>query len=393
RAAALLRPAPPAPIRFAGTGMQLRVTVTGGRAAPARVVLRLQPEREDRVVEAVLAAGPGARTYAVPTPACRLRGCRLVDLVVHAPDRDFRGLTVTVSAIRQTGPAAAVVTLAQLADPKRWLVTGVPGPHTGRGGLRLAYTAGADLRASVLPAGTPRALPTLVTPVEPPAVPAREGRPRAAPVGQLRLVPRAGGTGALIDLEYAELAGLTSGMAREPQVWLAADAPAELPARLREQGLVVVADRSVDVAVARQERSGPALALAFYLFVAVAAVAVGVGGVAVVAATERSALAGQLGALRAQGLPAVATWRIAFGGHLTVTVLGAVVGCAAGALSWSVARGVVPMFADGAGAIYAPAWPRPVPVLAALGAALVVLVVAGAAAAVGLRRAVERGDG
>jgi hypothetical protein len=173
-------------------------------------------------------------------------------------------------------------------------------------------------------------------------------------------------------------------------VWLADGAPADIADRLRAAGLAVVAERSLAVEAERQERHGPALALRFYLVVAVAAVALGLGGVAVVASTERAALAAQLRALRIQGVPAGIVWRVGFGGHAALTALAAVVGTAAAGLAWWVARRTLPLFSDGGEAFYAPPWPRPLVVLGAVSAALLVLTAAGAAATLGLRRAVER---
>jgi hypothetical protein len=173
---------------------------------------------------------------------------------------------------------------------------------------------------------------------------------------------------------------------------LARDAPQAAVDRLRDAGLTVVGDRSLDAERRRQERRGPALALRFYLVVALAAVALGLGGVAVVSSTERAALAAQLRALRIQGVPRGIVWRVGLGGHTALVALAAVVGAGAAALAWWLARDTLPLFSDGGERLYAPAWPRPLPVLAALLAAALTLAAAGALATLGLRRAVERGD-
>jgi hypothetical protein len=194
-------------------------------------------------------------------------------------------------------------------------------------------------------------------------------------------------------MEYADQAGYLQGLARQPQVWLTADAPSGLVDGLKDEGVAVLAERSIAAERDRQDRRGPALALRFYLVVAVAAVALGLGGVAVVASTERAAMAGHLRALRAQGVPAGLTWRVGLGGHAVLTGLAAVVGGGAAALAWWVAHDTVPLFADGGETYYAPAWPQPLPVVVALVAALAVLTAAGAVATFGLRTAVERGNG
>jgi hypothetical protein len=394
-AAALLRPAPPEPIRFTGGGIELRMAVSGQQPAGVRLVIRLQPDADGGPIEAAVGVRPGADTYRVPTPACGDGGCRLLGLQLKADDEPFYDVALTVRSLRQTGPDAEVVGAAQLADAGRWTVagarTGVAGLTATRAaaGIRLAYRGNVGPQGILQPVSTPRPVP-LLAPAGPPPVLAVSGV--AAPsrvVGQLRLVAGSGSRGALVDLEYADLAGYLQGLARGPQVWLAAGTPDGTVDRLRAAGLAVLADRSLAEEADRQERHGPALALRFYLVVAVAAVALGLGGVAVVASTERAALAATLRALRVQGVPPGIVWRVGFGGHATLTGLAALIGAATAGLAWWVARGTLPLFSDGGEEFYAPAWPRPGAVLAAVLAALLVLTAAGVAATLGLRRAVE----
>jgi hypothetical protein len=290
-----------------------------------------------------------------------------------------------------------VLDAADLADASRWTLVGA-GSGTGevdvgRGaaGVRLAYAGNIGPQGTLQPVSTPRPVP-LIAGGGPPPVLAVSGV--AAPweaVGRVRLVTGAGPRGALVDLEYAELAGYLQGLARRPQVWLAAGTPAGMVDRLRDAGLTVLGDRNLAAERDRQERHGPALALRFYLVVAVAAVALGLGGVAVVASTERAGLAAQLRALRVQGVPAGIVWRVGFGGHAALTALAAAVGTAAAGLAWAVGRATLPLFSDGGEEYYAPAWPRPAVVVPAVLAALLVLTAAGAVATLWLRRAVARG--
>jgi hypothetical protein len=397
RAAELLRPAPAEPIRFTGSGIELRMTVTGGQPAGARVVALLQPDL-GAPIEPVVAVRPGVRTYRLATPACR-DGCRLLGLALQAGGQARYDVAVTVHSLRQLGPAAPAVDAAHLGDARRWSLSG-GGAGTaattvahGATGARLAYDGNIGPLSTLRPVGTPSPVPLLTSMGLRPALAVSGEATPARRAGELRLVPGAGAAGILVDLEYAELAGYLSGLARTPQVWLSADAPADLADRLSDAGLAVVADRSLAVERQRQEQRGPALALRFYLVVAIAAVALGLGGVAVVASSERGGLAAQLRALRVQGVPAGITWRVGFGGHAALTVLAAVVGSAAAALAWWVARGTIPLFTDGGEQFYAPAWPRPAIVVVALLAAMLVLTAAGAVATLGLRRAVERGNG
>jgi hypothetical protein len=394
RAAALLRPARPDPVRFAGTGIDLRMTVTGRQPAGIRLVVRLQPEGDVGPVEIPVDARPGRSAYRLLTP-CE-GGCRLLGLQVAGADQRWYDVALTIGALHQTGPDAPVLDAADLADASRWTLVGA-GSGSGEvdvvrdaTGVRLAYSGNIGPQGTLQPVSTPRPVP-LIAGGGPPPVLAVSGV--AAPweaVGRVRLVTGAGPRGALVDLEYAELAGYLQGLARRPQVWLAAGAPAGMVDRLRDAGLTVLGDRRLAAERDRQERHGPALALRFYLVVAVAAVALGLGGVAVVASTERAGLAAQLGALRVQGLPAGVVWRVGFGGHAALTALAAAVGTAAAGLAWAVARATLPLFSDGGEEYYAPAWPRPAVVILAVLAALLVLTAAGAVATLWLRRAVAR---
>jgi hypothetical protein len=190
-------------------------------------------------------------------------------------------------------------------------------------------------------------------------------------------------------MEYAELANIEPGSAVDPEVWLTADAPPELTDRLREAGLVIVADQTTKSEASQLGQLGPALALRFYLLVALAAVALGVGGVAVVANADRWGQTGQLRALRAQGLSPAVPWKVGFGGYAALTATALVLGTAAAAVAWSLTRTVIPFFADSGGTPYLPLLPSPLGVVAALAGATVVLVGAGAVAAASLRNAVE----
>jgi hypothetical protein len=397
RAAALLRPTRPDPVRFAGTGIDLRMTVTGRQPEGIRLVVRLQPEGDAGPVDIPVQVRPGRAAYRLFTPCDG--GCRLLGLQLTGSDQEWYDAVLTIGAMHQTGPDAPVLDAAGLADESRWNLagsgSGTGEMEVGRGatGVRLGYSGNVGPQGTLQPVSTPRPVP-LIASGGPPPVLAVSGV--AAPwetVGRVRLVTGAGPRGALVDLEYADLAGYLQGLARRPQVWLAGDAPADAPDRLREAGLTVLGDRTLAAERDRQERHGPALALRFYLVVAVAAVALGLGGVAVVASTERAGLAAQLRALRVQGVPAGIVWRVGFGGHAALTALAAVVGAATAGLAWWVARATLPLFSDGGEEYYAPAWPRPAVVAAAVLAALLVLTAAGAAATLGLRRAVERSDG
>jgi hypothetical protein len=392
RVAQSLQPQEPVPVPLTGAGIEVRATVTVA-PAKARLIAKLLPAQGPPILVDLGQLRPGNSVYRGATPDCATGGCRLLDLEPGSLANTQYAFDVTFHELRQYGPDQVVVDPAGLADAGRWVtggrnqVQGTTAPVTD--GIRVSYAGRFELGALLRPVGSPMPLPVASTGPMPATI-SGGGLPiPITRVADLHVVPGLGLSGGLISLEYAELATLEPGTALDPQVWLTADAPPELIDRLREAGLVIVADRTTKAEVARLGERGPALALRFYLLVALAAVALGVGGVAVVAAADRWGQTGQLRALRAQGLAPAIAWRIGFGGYAALTAAALVLGALAAALAWWLARTVIPLFADGGGRAYAPATPHPLIALAALAGAALVLLGAGAVAAAALRRAVE----
>ncbi|WP_027344366.1 FtsX-like permease family protein [Hamadaea tsunoensis] len=209
--------------------------------------------------------------------------------------------------------------------------------------------------------------------------------------GQVPALPRLGGAGGLVDMEYLGALVSTASPVREPQVWLAADAPAGLRDALRSQGLDVIGDVTAAARTRELDRSGPALALRFYLVVSLTAILLGLGALLVAAAAESEEQRRMMRALRVQGLPARAVLAQSFGGYALLTLAAAIAGTGASALAWWVARAVVPFFADSG---YAPRTPALLPRADLVGvttaAAAVLLLVTSAITVAALRRAVER---
>jgi putative ABC transport system permease protein len=241
------------------------------------------------------------------------------------------------------------------------------------------------------PVGTPLPVPIASTGPLPAAVGAGLDAAPITRVAGLRFVPGLGPTGGLINLRYADLAATDPERTLDAEVWLTSSVPAALLDRLREAGLVIQSDRTLPALVDLVGERGPALALRFYLLVAVASVALAVGGLAVVATADRWAQAGQLRALRDQGLRPGVGWRVGFAGYGALILVGLLLGTPAAAGAWWLSRAVIPFFTDAGGAAYLPTVPEPVPVAAALAGATAVLLAAAAVAAAGLRRGVEGG--
>jgi len=388
-----IEPQEPAEIRLTGTAAVLRLTVAAVPAGTGLRAVLLSPTGGQVTVGfGVLRPGPGS--YRADTPGCARRGCRLVRLVPVLPSLPEYDIDLTVHELRQYGPDRIVAGPAEFARVDRWApgggeaatVVGVPVAD----GYRVRYSGRFGLSALMYPVGTPRPIPVASTGPLPSTLDAG-GQP--VPVTRAatpHLVPGLGPVGGLVSLWYADLAARDPSRLVESEVWLTSDAPAGLLDRLRDAGLVILSDRTVADGIDLLDRRGPALALRFYLMVALASAALGVGGLAVVAVADRWAQAGQLRALRRHGLSPTVAWRVGFGGYGALIAVGLVLGAAAAAVAWWLARTVVPFFTDAGGGPYLPAWPAPAPVVGALVGATVLLLGGAAVAAVGLRRAVER---
>jgi putative ABC transport system permease protein len=147
-------------------------------------------------------------------------------------------------------------------------------------------------------------------------------------------IPGAGAAGMLMDLEYAERLALEPGAASEPRVWLTGDAPPEIVDRLREQGLVITADRNADDARAASDEGGAALALRFYLLAAGMAVLVGLGALLLVTAVDRRTWRKALRELYSQGLAERTTTAAALWSYGGMVIAGAVAGGLAAGAAW-----------------------------------------------------------
>jgi putative ABC transport system permease protein len=392
RVARSLQPKEPAQVRVTGGEIEVRATV---RVAPAkaRLVARVAPAHGRVILADLGELRPATSVYRAAVAQCARGGCRLLGLDPNALADAGYAYDVTFHELRQYGPDRVVVGPADLADAGRWTTGGrndVKADTTPvADGIRVSYSDRFELGSLLRPVGSPTPLPVASTDPVPPTIPGGSLDIPIARAVDLHVVPGLGAEGGLVSLEYAELATLDPQTARDPQVWLTGDAPPQVTDRLREAGLAILSDQTTQSQTTLLGARGPALALRFYLLVALAAVALGVGAVAVVAAADRWGQTGQLRALRAQGISPAIPWRLGFGGYAALTATAAVLGTLAAALAWSLARSVVPFFADNGGGPYLPAAPRPLVALAALAGGALVLVGAGAVAAAGLRRAVE----
>jgi hypothetical protein len=336
--------------------------------------------------------GPDRRAYEVTVTGCE-GGCRLESLELTAP-RD----TATVELYRLRQADRDVVPTTAFGDVRRWRgpigATGVGNLlQASPGQMSLSLFRGElppdeALDSRIFVADSPVPLPVVLAGDRP--KPRRPGEERLTVMGTepvpytvvatASVLPRLGARGALVDLEYAQhsIGGAAEIVTLE--VWLAADAPADVVTRLRDRGVEVMTDVADERLAGRLSDQGPGIALRFHLLSAVVLLLLAVGMVMIMGSVERRSREGELAALRAQGLGRTSVRRAGYGGA-AVMVAGAVLaGLVAAFVADAVVTAALPVFADdwsllpsrGRGEWLAS-------VLAAVGAAVVL----GVAAAVG----------
>ena len=179
-----------------------------------------------------------------------------------------------------------MIAATALGDVTRWRpqlggvgIGAVIDAHDGRLALSL-YTGprppGQRIDARVLPMTAPAPLPIVLAGVRPEARKAGDDRitvlgGSGVPyqvVATVPALPRVGGSGALMDLEYALRSNDGPAESAALEVWLTADAPDLIIAGLAELGVRVLAEHTVSERVDDLAEHGPGLALRFQYFVA-----------------------------------------------------------------------------------------------------------------------------
>ncbi|MCA2216652.1 FtsX-like permease family protein [Jidongwangia harbinensis] len=329
----------------------------------------------------------GTKQYRQRVPACR-DGCRLKGIRLSAVD-GTTGLTgrLTITGIGTINPVAAALPAEALRDPARWRVPD---------GLRLA----ADPRGLRVDVDAPGGLPDggWVRPTDAPVplplvaaggfagatVTGFDGGPvPVTRVAGLPAVPRAGTDAVLVDLEYADRLAVKLGQTAEPQVWLSADAPADIRDRLAARGLVVARDVRADQVRRQLDQQGPALALGFFVLAGALAAALAAGALIMVAAVDRGRRVTDLTALRVQGLSRRAVARATLWTYPVLAAAAVLAGLPITALLWWITGWTLPLAGLDPPPLPFPGWPR-VPVMAGV-ALLVFLALAAVAYAAGRR--------
>jgi hypothetical protein len=378
-----IRPRLAEPVIVRGTGIELTANLAAprlfdedARTGLLSIMVNLAPlDGGPPVFVGFQVFQRGTATF--QTPVTCQTGCRLTDITVQP--QYGQPMTVTLMALRQTGPRADLVDASEFTlwqDRQAAEITLEP---TGKG---LAVTADGSHGASdgtVGPADVPDRLPGLVAGSSlsslvllAPNTPTGLVVQRAVGVREL---PRVGATGALVDLEFVTRLG-EPGPVQTGEVWLGRDAPGDVADRLRGAGLAILGDRRLDTELALSRDRPNAMGLRFLLAVGVLCLVLGAGGLAVTAGIERRARADELRALRAQGLPRRMVARAGRISYLALVLTAGAFGAAAAAGAWLATGERMPLVDVLVPGLATPRWPSTLTLWAWTASVAVLVVVA-----------------
>jgi hypothetical protein len=400
-AAAALHPVAPDPVTI--TTEQIGVDLTADHLVPGlRLSLLAHLAPADGSTMRPVELGElqtGRHRYSGAAPGCR-DGCRLIGLEVAEPAGSGFGLDLVVHGLYQGDPATPVD--AGLSRAGRWRAPAptangaVPVLAPGPDGLSVTLRDnGLGVDAWILPVDAPYPLPVVVTaPLGRDTLGGLDDNPQpVVSAGTAGVLPHLGARGVLVDLEYAELDARGTAVAVDPQVWLAADAPPDLVDRLRQAGLTVLSSQTDSARVRYLDGQGPAAGLRFHLLAGALAIALALGGLALIATVDRRA-AGQLRALRDQGVPRAALVGADRYGYAGLVLAALLLGPVAAGVAWLATGRSIPLFADRI-EVVPPPWPHwPWPLLAWAAAGVLLMgtaLVAARLLSAGLGRQRERG--
>jgi putative ABC transport system permease protein len=210
-----------------------------------------------------------------------------------------------------------------------------------------------------------------------------------APVAGLPVVPGIGRHAILVDLEYSDTISIEPKVAPEPQVWLNAQAPADIVERLAEQGLTVVSETSATTVRAGLDRQGPAVALWFHVIAAILAGLLGAGALGLTVAVDRTRRTEDLAALRVQGLRPRPAGLATLWTYPVLVVIATVVGLLVAVAAWRLTGWALPLAGVDPPDLPLPGWPRPSVLLAAAGAVLAIQFLVAVLSGRNLRRRIE----
>jgi putative ABC transport system permease protein len=352
-----LRPAAPEPVVIPGQDVHLAITTSGNSDGPP-LRLSMTVSSVTGLGSTVVALGElqdGPYTYGQRVPACR-QGCRIDGLQITTID-GTNGIRcrLTVTSLGSINPVRAALPATELADPARWRMARFGSLAAAGDGLRIELDAPSGLPdgAWIQPVDTPVPLPVagagrsggdLITGLDGEPMPVTR-------VADLPAVPRLGLRANLTDLEYLDRFGSAATITTQPEIWLSRSAPPDVLDRLAQQGVVITGDTRAAAVSAQLDQQGPALA----------------------AAVDRARRVEDLSALRAQGLDRRAAGQATLWTYPILAVIAVLAGLGIALAGWALTGWTLPL----AGLKPAPLpyadWPRPLTLVAAGLAMLIVL--------------------
>ncbi|WP_426504766.1 FtsX-like permease family protein [Dactylosporangium sp. McL0621] len=349
-------------------GSGLTVAARNDSPGPLRLVVQLTNAGTGGVVAVTLGPlAPGEHEASAPLRGCAgAPGCRIVGLALAGPtDEDGKpappaaASALTVRSLRQDDPGTPVLDAGALGDPRRWraALTGpglVVAPFEGALTLRVpppaedgttrsrpdphAYVVDGSLPIPAVLAGDP---PRDWASAEPSASPFGSAAQPLRIVARVPVIPVLGAVGLVLDLDAVHRALPAPATTGTLQVWLAAGvAPGRAAAiadGLAAAGVEVVGSETAAQHRERLAEQGTAYAGRFRLLSAVAGLLLAAVAAAAAVSVERRVRAGEVRAMRVQGVPHRAVTVAGAGGQAGLLVLGTLGGLLAGAFAgWAI---------------------------------------------------------
>jgi putative ABC transport system permease protein len=380
RLAAALRPTLGPLMRIGNGSLTLAATAS---VLPARPIVVAVDVVDDDGVAHVVPFGPLSTTrhrYTAVLAGCP-GGCAFVDLRLVEPplsdrstDYPVAGASVVVSGLTSvpvggsdgSDTVPATFDVATFGDRSRWRTS------TDSGTLGPALSAGHDGLHIDLPSGEtrlafagfdPRVFPVNVNVPVPVVVAGTLAAPRQAGVpdidvasdlsvpirvgGTATVLPQLGTSGSYVDLAAVLRLDGGQGTGAAPQIWLRADTPTAVLAKLRSAGLVVVSDTTLGAAEAGYRRQAPQAVLRFALAISLVAMLAAITALVMLASVERDPRTVELVALRRHGLPRRAVTMSSYAGYLVLAASAAATGLIAVVVAHLFVELRPTVFADG----------------------------------------------
>jgi hypothetical protein len=364
-AAAALRPQDPISKFIRAKELHIPLTLNSiGDNSTARLELDLVKPTGERLNPITNALTPGSGVYAVTTPDCAERDCRFTGLAVSLAAFGRQEVSITIGDIRNEKDEI-VLSRQELTNLQGWVqrkdTTGRPTGDLSASteGLTIKANSPIAVDLRIWTRSIPEPLPLLSSGSVPEGLAEVGSTVAVQQTLRVAMLPRVGDNGILVDLQYADISILPRAQAQSTEVWLSADAPADIAQRLNGAGLTVQQDISELDRLDLFSRQAPALALGFLWLAALAAILLTAAGLIVSSILDRARRSEDLSALVPQGLSRRTVRGSAVLGKSLLALIAVVAGLGATAAAWAVARGVVPVYTTAVAAIPLPSWPDP----------------------------------